>query len=72
VHPPRVIGTWEDAELPIGFGYGARLYYGAKHPTWDDELERTLKSEWAAARIATGRAWDDVKQHVRSGYEYPR
>ena len=69
LNPPRVIGTWDDAELPIGFGYGARMHYGASHPAWSTDLEQKLEKEWDEARKATGRAWSDVKSHVRHGYE---
>lgn len=72
LNPPRVIGSWDEAELPVGFGYGARLHYGATHPAWNDTIARTLESEWKAAHVATGRAWNDVVRDVRRGYDFPR
>ncbi len=71
-NPAHVLGTWDQAQLPIGFGYGARLHYGAKHPAWSPAIESTLRAEWDAAHIATGRTWDEVKQNVRCGYESTR
>ncbi len=71
-NPPKVIGSWDDVELPMEYGYAARVRYGQSHGTWDDHLETTLKSEWDSAAKATGRRWDDVRDHVRRGYEYRR
>jgi len=69
-NPPKVIGSWDEAELPIGYGYGARQKYGAKHPIWDDDLEATLRSEWESDKARTRQPWDDAKRLVRHGYEY--
>ena len=41
-NPPRVIGSWDDVEYPIGYGYGARLTYGQRHASWNDDVEREL------------------------------
>jgi len=71
-NPPKVIGTWDDAELPIGYGYGARQRYGTEHATWNDQLETTLRVEWESAQAKSSRGWDDVKRLVRHGYEYER
>ena len=60
---------WDDIEAPVRFGYGARQQYGDKHAKWDDKLETTLKSDWEHAKTATHREWNDVKSHVRSGYD---
>jgi hypothetical protein len=62
-------GSWEDAELPTAYGYAARDQY-REHTGWTTELESKLKGEWEKARSTTGRGWDDVKGHVRRGYEY--
>ncbi len=69
-NPPKVIGSWDDVELPLEYGYAARMKYGEAHTAWTNELETTLRSEWDQGRSATGRAWDDVRDHVKRGYEY--
>jgi hypothetical protein len=66
-NPPKVIGSWEDAEVAIDFGYACRTHYGDKHPKWSHELESKLKSDWKGER-----SWDSVKLYVRHGYEVPR
>ncbi len=70
-NPPKVIESWDDVELPVGYGYSARGRYGAEHPVWDDKVERTLASEWELGKVELGRAWNDVKRWVRHGYDYP-
>jgi hypothetical protein len=67
--PPKVIGEWNDIELPMEYGYGARSKYGSQHTAWTTELEVTLQTEWESARAATGRDWPEVREHVRRGYE---
>lgn len=68
-NPPKVVGDWDDIELPMGYGYSARQQYGAQHDSWDDDLEGKLKTEWESAKDATHRGWNDVKPFVRHGYE---
>jgi hypothetical protein len=72
LNPSKVVGDWNDVELPLGYGVGAREKYGQTHAQWTNELETTLKNEWESAKGATGRGWDDVKSHVRRGYDYKR
>jgi hypothetical protein len=67
---PKVIGSWDEAEMPIGFGYDARRQYGAAHPGWNAYIEETLRAEWARRRDASEREWGDVSGWVRYGYEY--
>jgi hypothetical protein len=67
-NPPKVIGDWNDIELPVEYGYSARAHYKA-HTAWTDELESTLKKEWGTAKDKTGRAWEDVRDHVKYGFE---
>ncbi|HVH44275.1 MAG TPA: hypothetical protein VM925_18110 [Labilithrix sp.] len=65
--------SWDDAEVPLAYGYGARQNYGSQHNEWDDRLEGTLKSEWESS--STGgmhRKWDEVKNLVRRGYDRAR
>lgn len=65
-NPGKVIGSFDDAELPLEYGYGARRQYGK-----DDfsSVEPQLRSEWDKGATNYGR-WDDVRDHVRRGYEY--
>jgi len=71
-NPPKVIGDWDDVELPIGYGYGARQKYGAEHADWNDRLETMLRLEWESSESANSRAWHEVKVWVRHGYDYDR
>jgi hypothetical protein len=66
-NPPKVIGSWEDAEVAIDFGYACRTHYGDEYPKWSHGLESRLKSDWKGER-----SWDSVKLYVRHGYEVPR
>jgi hypothetical protein len=67
---PKVIGDWDDVELPVGYGYAARQQYGQQYGTWNAELEGKLQSEWEAGKSTTKRGWSDVKDFVRHGFEY--
>jgi len=69
-NPPKVIGSWDDVEMPIGYGYGARRTYGADHPRWNDRLEAALRRDWESIDRAKNRRWEDVRRWVRHGYEY--
>jgi hypothetical protein len=64
--------AWDDVETPMMFGHGARQQYGAQHAAWNDGLERTLRTEWDEGRGTTGRSWDQVRAHVRRGFERSR
>ena len=65
--------SWDDVESPIAFGYGARDQYGSRYAQWDDELERTLRTDWDAThKSAAGRKWDEVKAWVRMGFDRAR
>ncbi len=68
-NPPRIIGDWEDIELPISFGYAACHVYGAQHPVWSSELEGLLKRDWIASHAPADQGWGDAKRWVRQGYE---
>jgi len=67
-----VIGSWDEAEPPIGYGYGAQHKFGAEHPSWDDRVEAELRLEWESSKAESAPRWDDVKRWVRHGYEYKR
>ena len=69
-NPAKVIGDWNDVELPVGYGYGARRQYGTQHAKWNEELEGKLKTEWETGKATTKRGWNDVKDYVRHGFEY--
>ena len=69
-NPPKVIGSWDDVELPLGYGFGARVEFGNAHAVWTRELEDKLKREWEAGSSKTGRPWTDVREQVKRGYEY--
>ena len=70
-NPPKVIGDWNDVELPLQYGYSARDRYGSSHTAWSRDLENTLKNEWESNRDAH-RKWEEVKTDVRRGYEFKR
>jgi hypothetical protein len=69
-NPPKVIGEWNDAEIPYRYGHAARLQYGATHPAWSPELESTLEREWTEAKDHVSHDWASAKQFVRRGYEH--
>jgi hypothetical protein len=64
------VSGWDDLEGPLGYGYGARLTYGQTYPTWNDDLERKLETDWRASPRGTSHPWEKVKSVVRRGYEY--
>jgi hypothetical protein len=66
-NPPKVIGDWNDIELPMAYGYGARREFGGDYSSWNDGLDARLRSDWDEQ--ATGRRWDDVRGYVRHGFE---
>lgn len=61
--------AWDEVETPMMYGFGARTQYGTQHTKWNDGLERTLRTEWEEGSKGTGRTWDQVRDHVRLGYE---
>ena len=68
-NPPKVIGEWNEAEIPYGYGHAARRQFGSQHPNWTPELEAELRREW------TGPAhgpidWNAARPLVRRGYDY--
>jgi len=67
-NPPKVVGDWNEVELPIEYGYAARSHY-ATPGGWSSEVEGTLKREWNEGREKTSHAWEDVRDHVRRGFE---
>jgi hypothetical protein len=71
-NPPKVIGSWDEAEVPMGYGYSARHRYGSEHPAWNEGVEQKLRAEWELGKHQTHHAWDEVKGWVRRGYDYDR
>ncbi len=69
-NPPRVIGSWDDVEYPIGYGYGARLTYGQRHASWNDDVERELAKDWDDTPGNGKQPWDRVKPWVMRGWNY--
>ena len=69
-NPAKVIGDWNDVEMPLGYGYGARQQYGNQYPAWNQELEGKLRSDWEATGDKPTHKWNDVKDYVRRGFEY--
>jgi len=69
-NPPKVIGRWDEAEYPIGYGYTARRAFGTQHPTWNEGIEQKLRAEWEERKERPHYDWDNVRVLVRYGYEY--
>jgi hypothetical protein len=61
---PRVIGSFDEAEMPLQYGYGARKQYGKDFGS----VESNLRSDWETTN--KDNKWDDVRDYVRRGYEY--
>jgi hypothetical protein len=62
---PKVIGTWEQAEVAIGFGYAARTFYGHEYASWTPELARQLSREWSSDSMP----WKTAEILVHHGYD---
>ena len=71
-NPPKVVGDadWDHVDAPANYGYAARAQYGQQHTAWTNELETTLKTEWEKGERDVKSNWENVRDHVRSGYEY--
>lgn len=57
---------WRDVQVPVAYGFAAKNHYSKKYPSWDVELERQLRGEWETGN--KDRKWDDVRDHVRTGF----
>lgn len=62
--------TWDAAEPAIRYGHGASAQYKADGDDWNDRVESKLREEWGD--LKSGRTWDEVKSHVRSGWDRGR
>lgn len=70
-NPAKVIGTWDEAEVPMGYGYTARHHFGSEHAEWNEGIEQRLRAEWEADKLGVVRQpWPEVKPLIRRGYEY--
>jgi len=58
-----------DIEPALRYGYGASSQY-ASYKDWDPKLEAQLRGDWD--NLEHERSWDEVKQHVRSGWNRAR
>lgn len=61
--------TWDDAQLGLRFGVGARAQY-RQYQLWSDELERILRDDWGKTYQPS--LWQRVKRAVRRGFEHER
>ncbi len=64
--------SWDDAEPPMAFGYGARQQFGAQHTDWNENLEKQLQNDWESTSGTNGRKWNEVQPMVRRGYDRAR
>lgn len=62
--------AWSDVEHSVAYGFAAKSHYSNKYPSWDVGLERELRGEWETGNKE--RKWDDVRDHVRTGFNAPR
>jgi len=53
----------ENNEQAFRFGYAAQRHYRAQYPTWNDELEKQLKTDY-------GTEFDRDRDFIRHAYEY--
>ena len=58
--------TWDEVEEPLEYGYSAYIQYGTMFPSWNDTLERTLRTEWNEGH--QGRDFDTFKEDIKRGY----
>lgn len=59
--------VWEDAQLPVRFGYGAASYYNGD---WDDSFDAQLRKDWEASY--PGQNWEDSRELARRGWNHAR
>jgi hypothetical protein len=67
---PPIIADWDDVEPGVRYGYGSSRYYRDEDDAWNDELETRLREEWGG--LDSGRDWNEVRPHVRRGWEFGR
>ncbi len=50
-------------ENAFRFGYAAQRHYRSHYPTWNDDLETKLRSDY-------GNDWDRDREYIRRAYDY--
>ena len=55
--------AFENREQAFRFGYTARSRYAADHPTWNDDLDARLRSEYDGD-------YDTDRDYIRHAYDY--
>jgi hypothetical protein len=60
---------YRDIEPALRYGYGAALQHTAFND-WDPHLEAKLRDDWN--NLDHGRSWEEVKAHVRTGWNRAR
>ena len=66
--PPRGAPNFDDYEPAFRFGHGAHRQFGSTYPSWNDDLERTLRNDWSSSRDDAD--WARQREAIRRGYEY--
>jgi hypothetical protein len=61
--------SWDEVEPAVRYGFGARYHY-RDHDDWNAEVESKLRADWSEAR--SGSTWEQVKVHVRRGWDSVR
>jgi hypothetical protein len=67
---PVMTDDYDRLEPAMRYGYGASNYYRDDKDDWDDRTEGKLRQEWND--LKSGQTWDEVKGHVRRGWEWGR
>lgn len=57
--------AFENHEQAFRFGYAARSQHQDRHPQWDEELEVSLREEFAGD-------YDAERDYIRHAYQYRR
>ena len=68
--PPRGEPVREEDESAYRYGYGARMHYGSKYNTWNDDLEKNLRSDWDTTYPSSQSTWERNRDAVRRGWDY--
>ena len=55
--------AFENHEQAFRFGHAARQSFGKDHPTWNDDLDRRLRTDY-------GSDYDRDRNYIRRAYEY--
>ena len=66
--PSRGKPTYEAIEVAYRFGYGAHFQYERHYPTWNNQLESQLETDWV--ETYNDRQWRDYRDSVRRGWDY--